>query len=259
MDVADGGVVADGVTLVGIGKAAEDVPGRGDRKKKQKACDGLQRAPAPPLPRQDQVGNRRAHKKDGSNEAFCEQSQGHAGPRPVKAIGPVQLQSGDEAVEGNEQKQAQDGLGNDKACKEKRADGGKHAQPGVESGARPPCPAGPEPREPRQAEHGQRVGQVGGKGVLAEDAVADGHQPEGKRRFLDIADAIDLAGDPVAAVQDVLGRLRVRGVHIVHQRRREKRAKVHCGKDGSEEKPGGQRGRGGLRAVMRSCRVCHRG
>ena len=30
VDVAEGGVVADGVSLVGIGEAAKDVPGRGD-------------------------------------------------------------------------------------------------------------------------------------------------------------------------------------------------------------------------------------
>ena len=48
VDVAQGGVVADGVSLVGIGQAAENVPGRGDGHEDQRADDRLDLAPAPP-------------------------------------------------------------------------------------------------------------------------------------------------------------------------------------------------------------------
>jgi hypothetical protein len=178
VDVADGGVVADGMALVGIGEAAEDVPGRGDGQKQQRSGDGLQLAPATPLAGEKQVGNAAPTKKTGAMRPLVSRARATRGPHPVKAGGgPVE--AGDEAVEGDEQEKAEDGLGNDEAGKEKRADGGEHAQAGIEAGARTPGAARPEPREPGQAEHGQRVGQVGGKGVLAEDAI--GRRPPASR------------------------------------------------------------------------------
>jgi len=82
---------------------------------------------------------------------------------------------------------------------------------------------------------------VGGEGVFTEDLKADGHDPVGQGRLLDVADAVDLAGDPVAAVDDVLGGLGVGGVDVVEQGRGEERADLHSQEDGGKEQPGGQR------------------
>src|SRR5208337_4237362 len=111
--------------------------------------------------------------------------------------------------ESNEQKKTEDSLGNDEAGKEKRPDGGEHAQAGIESGAGSPGPPCPHPAEPGQPQDSKRIGQVSGKGVLAKDAVGDSHQPVGQRGLLDVANAVDFAGDPVAALDDVLGSLGV--------------------------------------------------
>ena len=49
MHVAEGGVIAHRVALVGICQAAEDVPGSGDGHKQQETGDRLHLAPASPL------------------------------------------------------------------------------------------------------------------------------------------------------------------------------------------------------------------
>src|SRR5271165_6037935 len=116
------------MALVRIGEAAENVPWRGNGQKEQEAGDGLQSAPAAPLAGEHQVGNGRSEEEDGRDEALGEQSQGDAGPHPVKARRTVGLEAGEQAVEGEEQKEGQFRLGNDKACKEKRSDGGEDAQ-----------------------------------------------------------------------------------------------------------------------------------
>ena len=149
VDVAQGGVVADGVALVGVGDAAEDVPGRGDEQKEQSAGDGLEDAPAAPLAGEEQVGNGCSDKEDGSDEALGERGQRDAGVDPVKAIGAVEFEAGDEGVEGDEQKEAELRLGNDEAGEEKRADGGEHGEAGIEAGARDPRRGGPRARRAR--------------------------------------------------------------------------------------------------------------
>jgi hypothetical protein len=68
----------------------------------------------------------------------------------VNARRPVRLQAGDQPIERNEQKQAEVCLGNDEARKEKRPDGGEHAEPGIETGAIVPRRAAPTPMPARQ-------------------------------------------------------------------------------------------------------------
>ena len=99
VDVSDGGVVADGVSLVRIGEAAEDVPGRGDEQEEQESRDGLEVAPATPLAGEQQVRDGRAEEKDGRNQSFGKQSKGYGGPHPVDASGAAGFESGDETVE----------------------------------------------------------------------------------------------------------------------------------------------------------------
>ncbi len=254
MDVAHGGVVADGVALVVIVDAAEDVPRRGDEQKEQRAGDGLECAPASPLTGEKQVGNGCSDKEDGSNEALGKRGQSNAGIDPIEARGAIEFEPGDERVEGDEQEEAQLRLGNDEARKKKRADGGEYAEACIKTGARTPGAAGPEPREPGEAEHGQRVGQMRGEGIFAEDLVTGGNYPIGQRGLLDVADAVDLRGDQVAGIDHVLGGLGMGGVNIVEQRGRKEGCKLHGGKDGCQKQPDSDRG-GRLAGAIDSLRV----
>jgi len=83
---------------------------------------------------------------------------------------------------------------------------------------------------------------VGGEGVFAEELIGEGDQPEGEGWLLDVADAVGLGGDPVAAVDDVLGGLGVGGVDVVHEGRGEEGSEVDGEEEGEEDEPGGQRG-----------------
>jgi len=82
VDVAEGGVVADGVALVRIGEAAEDVPGGGDGQEEQQAGDGLELPPAAPLAGEQQVRNGGANKEDGAMKPLV--SSARATPAQVR-------------------------------------------------------------------------------------------------------------------------------------------------------------------------------
>ena len=66
-----------------------------------------------------------------------------------------------------------------------------------------------------------------GEGVFAEDFVHHRYGPVRQGRLFNVADAVDLAGDPVVAVYDVLGGLGVGGVYIVHQGRSKQRTDLN--------------------------------
>jgi hypothetical protein len=63
--------------------------------------------------------------------------------------------------------------------------------------------------------------KVGGEGVEAEETEAEGDEPVGKRRFFEVADAVDVESDEVAGKSHVTGSAGVGGVGVVEQRRRE--------------------------------------
>ena len=128
---------------------------------------------------------------------------------------PAAFKRSDQRIKRDQQKKRQDRLRNNEARKQKRPDRRQHAQSGIESRALAPRPPRPQPREPRQPQHGQRVGQVRGKGVLAENPVHAGDGPVRQRRLLNVADAVDLRRNQVAALGHVLRGLRVRRVHVV--------------------------------------------
>ncbi len=235
------------------------MPGRGDEQKQERAGKGLQRAPATPLAGQDQIRNSRADKEDGSDESLGEGGQSEGCPHGVKAKRPVGLEAGDEAVQGSQQEEAKLGLGNDEAGKEEWTDGSEHAQAGIESGARAPGAARPQPRQPGEPEHGQSVGQVRGKDVLTENAVEAGGKPVGQRRLLNVADAVDLGRDPVAGLGDALRGLGVGGVHIVEQRRVEQGTNLDGAKNCGKQQPGGQHEGCCSGAVVRRVPACGRG
>ncbi len=83
---------------------------------------------------------------------------------------------------------------------------------------------------------------MGGERVFAEELEGDGDEPEGEGRLFDVADAVGLGGDPVAAVDDVLGGLGVRGVDVVHEGRREEGGEVDGEEEGEKDQPRRQRG-----------------
>ena len=251
--------VAHRVSLVGVRKAGQNVPRRGDGQKQQQSAKGLQRPPAPPVPAQQQQGNGRRGKEDGRNQALGQRSQRQRRPHAVKPNRPAALQPGDKAVKRQQQQKREQHLRNGEAREQKRPDGGEHPQRGIKRGSPPPCALCPQPRQTRAAQQGQRIGQVGGKRILAKDAVEAGLKPIGQWRLLKIANAVHLQRDPVAALRHVLRGLRVGGVGVVQQRRRKQRSKLHRGKNNCEEYPGSQCGRRRLRPIFCICFICHRG
>src|SRR5215469_8941348 len=70
VDVAGGGLIADGVALVRIREAGEDVPRRSDGEIEQDSCDRLHLAPAAPLAAQQQQRNCGACEENGCNESL---------------------------------------------------------------------------------------------------------------------------------------------------------------------------------------------
>ena len=121
VDVADGGMIADWIALIGIGDACEDVPGCGDEKKEEDTCNGLEFTPATPLTAQKQERNSGGEKEDRGDEALGESGKSEGGPHSVEADGAATLQAGDEGVESEKKQKSEDGLRDEKARVEKRA------------------------------------------------------------------------------------------------------------------------------------------
>ena len=89
-----------------------------------------------------------------------------------------------------------------------------------------------------------------GEDVVAEEPVIDGHDPVGKRRLFEIADAVDIERDPVAAECNVFGDLRVGGVGVVEQGWSKQRRHIDGQEDGGQQNPrpqGGELGQAHLR------------
>ena len=79
---------------------------------------------------------------------------------------------------------------------------------------------------------------MGSKDVVAKEPVIDRHQPVGQRRLLQIANAIDLEGDPVAGERHMLGCAGMVGIGVIQQRRGEKGGQVNRGEDQQQQCPG---------------------
>ena len=133
-------------------------------------------------------------------------------------------------------------LGNDEAGKEKRADGGEHAQAGIKAGARAPGAAAQSQASQARPSMASALGRWVAKVFSPKMLVAAGDQPVGQRRLFDVADAVDLGVIrlPVSAMCCAAWAWAAStssssgGV--------EQRSKLHGDKDGREQQPGGQRG-----------------
>ncbi len=144
-------------------------------------------------------------------------------PAPAR-VGTVQ--GGDQAVECGGDQEAENRLRDEHAGEEKISNRGGGEQSRVESGTRAEGAAAPDHAEQNEQTHGGDGGQAGGKFIDAEDAIASGNQPVHQGRFFQVAHAVDVQGDVVAAGEHLASSLGVRGVHVVLQRRREGRAKI---------------------------------
>ena len=96
---------------------------------------------------------------------------------------------------------------------------GTHDQSGVEGGGLSEKAPGKKIDHQDQAGDGKHQGQPGLEGALPEKLVADGDHPVMQRGFFEIANAVLIHHDPVAALQHLAGDQRVRGVGVVEQRR----------------------------------------
>ncbi len=206
----------------GFARPAEDVPRSGDGEEEQDAGYGLKFAPAAPLPTQHQQRDRCRGEEHRGNQALGQRREREGSPHAVKADRIPALKPGDETPKSIEQQETQQCLGDGKARKEEWSDGSEHSQCGVQARSPAPTARPPKPCQPREAENGQGIGQVGCENILPEYLVTRRVEPIGQRRFLEVADPIELHGDPVTALVHVLRYLRVRGVDVVEQRWREK-------------------------------------
>ena len=236
MHIADGGMIADGMALVRILQPAQNVPRRSDGQKQQKPGDRLERTPAPPLAGERKIGNCGAGKEHRRDQSLGEQRQRHAGPGPVHQVRAAGLETFDQCIERGQQKESEHRLGNDESRKQKRPHRSQHAQARIETGPRTPRAAGPQPREPREREHGERVGQMRGKGVFnTRYAIEAGDDPVRQRRFFNVADAVGPGTHPVAGSRNVLRGLGVAGVDIVKKRGCEQGRKVNRKEDNGKK------------------------
>ena len=110
--------------------------------------------------------------------------------------------------------------------KRKVSDAGGGEESGVESGTRAEGAAAPDHAEQDQKKHGGDGGQAGGKIMDAEDAERSGNQPVHHGRFFQVAHAVDVQGDEIAAGEHLAGSFGMRGIDVVLQRRREGGAEI---------------------------------
>ena len=108
--------------------------------------------------------------------------------------------------------------------------------------------------EEREEEDADGLGEMGGEGVEAEDAEAEGDEPVGERGFFEVADAVDVEGDEVAGEGHVAGGAGVGGVGVVEQRRGEERGEEEDEPEAAEDEQRGGAARVPVREVLRGVR-----
>ncbi len=236
------------VGTAGVAEAGEDVPGGGDGEEEEGSGEGAETAPLVELAGPEKEGKGGAEDEDEGDEALGEHGEGEGDPEEV---GPEcgggcggcggrggrggRFEGAKQGVEAEGEEEREEGVGDEDAGKEEDADGGEGEDAGVEgrvgaeAGGRKGA-AGPGVAEEGEAEDGECEGEVdgegGGAGVAvacgadgSEEAQADGGDPVGEGRFFEVADAVDVEGDPVAGGEHGLGGLSVGGVGVVEQGR----------------------------------------
>lgn len=146
----------------------------------------------------------------------------------------MRRQGAEESVEGERQQQRQKGVGDENAGEEEDTGRGEEEEAGAEGSRLTEGSAAPRVAEEDEAEDGEGKGKVDGEGGCAtvgrmrrgKKFEAHGGEPVGKRRLFQVADAVDVEGDPVSSGEHGLGGLGVRGVGVVEERRSESRGDV---------------------------------
>lgn len=159
----------------------------------------------------------------------------------------VGVEGFEEEVERGAEEKGEGDLGDEDAGEEEDADGGKGGETGVEGGLALKGLGSPEVAEKGEEEDGNGLREVRGKGVEAEDAEGDGVEPIRQGSFFEVADAVDVEGDPVAGEGHGAGGVGVGAVGVVEQGR---------GEEGREEEDDPQAaedgdGRGTARSDLR--------
>ena len=138
------------------------------------------------------------------------------------------------AVEGEDEPEADHGVGNEDAGEDEDAEAGEEEEAGVETGS-DACEgaAGEGFDDEREGEDGEGEGQARGGGVDAEEFEAGGDGPVEERGLFEVANAVGVEGDPVVAEEHLAGDLGVDGVGVVEEGRSDE------GEAGVEEEPEG--------------------
>src|ERR1700704_3040593 len=139
-------------------------------------------------------------------------------PEARAALGAIEQAEEGPECEGD--RQGESGIGDENAGEEEDPDAGREDGAGVEAGAAAKRPHGKARGDPAKSDVDESEREARGPVVDAEDAEGGGHDPVDERRFLEIGDAVEPGGNPVAALQHVAGDLRLDGVDIVHEVRR---------------------------------------
>ena len=194
--IAECRVVADGMALVRIAQAGEDVPGRRNGEEQQQARHEAHLAPAPPFAGEHQPRHCGREEEDRSDQPFGQRREGERRPAHIEERRPAVLQPSQKAVEREPDEEGEQRLRDIDAGEEKDADAGQQRERRIECGPFAEGAPSPVPRKNGGREHAQRHGKVRGEDVIAEDVIVDGGEPVGKRRLFQIADAIDLQASP---------------------------------------------------------------
>lgn len=120
-----------------------------------------------------------------------------------------------EAVEGGAEEEGEQDLGDEVAGEEEDAGGGEGCEAGVEGCSGVEGAIGPVVAEEGQKEDADSLGEVGGEGVEAEEAEAEGDQPVGEGRLFEVSDAVDVKGNEVAGECHVASGAGMGGVGVV--------------------------------------------
>jgi len=172
----------------------------------------------------------------------------------------IDLKRSKEGVEGGAEEEGEQDFGDEDAGEEEDSGGGEEGEAGVEGGAVAEGLAGPVEAQEGEEEDADGLREVGGEGVEAEDAEAEGNEPVGERGFFEVSDAVDVEGDEVAGEGHVAGGAGVGGVGVVEQRRREERGEVNDQPETGEDEESGGMTRGADVSCCRAlCGCCEEG
>ena len=193
-----------------------------------------------------------AEGEDEPDESLGEDVEGHdggeaeAGQKSGLSLRLEALEGDEEEVDGERHPEGDEDVGDVEAGVEVGADAGGDGEGGVEAGAVGVSGGGDAAEEAvaervdgeQQGENAEGEGEAGGPVVNAEDVHGAGGHPVHQGRLVEEADAVDVGGDEVVALEHLAGDLDVDGVDVVEQAGREEAAELEH-EPGEEEESDG--------------------